>query len=498
MTRNSRIWAGFITVALVLAAGGLASAQGGGGGSATTAAGALYGDLYVIERDGAGVPITRSVSYKDAETGATVTVACVQPLADTCALLPLWGECGGAYPPGVLTPTVACSFDPELNDPCAVYANPTNLAIDQFTDLIQEVKFGRESVSRAPATVMDKSYAEALNGINSAAAMCAGFAIKLDPSGRLALCLASDTDPVVWDWKTIDAPLENLGLYRALMTNGCLGKVTEEKVGEEGVRVVVTTALDPTGIFFLNEAGLDHLVCTYPASYSIPDDLQAAIDQEVACTVDPDPVGGTADTPCGWELAITPNRTLPTYKPGDGVTGADMLSATAYLAAGADKTSPVTLDEVVNLNNYLGVNLWTYTRVRKVQTLTIKYFQFKDAAETSGWFTYDQGTDACKPGSFTPLLTVVGDPTAQQFQTLSIDPFYTTGMTPTVNLKAVEINVCRAGAPSNVVCEKATDPAYTTNNIIGCGGANWFTQAAEDARKTVWFLHNWKVPEIAY
>ena len=32
MTRNSRTWAGFITVALVLGAGGLASAQGKGGG----------------------------------------------------------------------------------------------------------------------------------------------------------------------------------------------------------------------------------------------------------------------------------------------------------------------------------------------------------------------------------------------------------------------------------------------------------------------------------
>ena len=32
----------------------------------------------------------------------------------------------------------------------------------------------------------------------------------------------------------------------------------------------------------------------------------------------------------------------------------------------------------------------------------------------------------------------------------------------------------------------------------GCGGANWFTQAAEDAREVIWFLHNWSVPEIAY
>jgi hypothetical protein len=61
---------------------------GGGGGSAGDAAGALYGDLYVIERDGAGVPIPRDVtySYLDPETNQTdiVTVTCLQPLADTC------------------------------------------------------------------------------------------------------------------------------------------------------------------------------------------------------------------------------------------------------------------------------------------------------------------------------------------------------------------------------------------------------------------------------
>ena len=270
MRRNSRTWAGLITVALVLGAGGLASAQGqggggGGGGSATTAAGALYGDLYVIERDGAGVPITRPVTYTDAETNQPVTVNCVQPLAESCALLPLWGECSAtnSYPPGVLVPGVACSFNPELNDPCAVYANPDGVT-DQFTELIQEVKFGRESVSRAPATVMDKSYAEALNGINSAAANCDGYAIKLDPSGRLSLCLATETVPVTWVWKTIDAPLENLGLYRAVMTNGCFGKVTEEKVGEEGVRVVVRPLWTRPGSSTSKVAGLDHLVCSYP------------------------------------------------------------------------------------------------------------------------------------------------------------------------------------------------------------------------------------------
>ena len=174
-----------------------------------------------------------------------------------------------------------------------------------------------------------------------------------------------------------------------------------------------------------------------------------------------------------------------------------MLSAAVFLAAGADKTSPITLDEVVNLNNYLGVNLWTYTTVRKVKTLTIKYFPFKDAG-TSGWFTYDQGTDACKPGSFTPLLdgrlvTSADVPDGCRSTCFAQERRHG------VNLKDVGINVCRAGFPSGR-CVRQRRPTRRTppRDINGCGGANWFTQAAEDARKTVWFLHNWRVPEIAY
>ena len=49
------------------------------------------------------------------------------------------------------------------------------------------------------------------------------------------------------------------------------------------------------------------------------------------------------------------------------------------------------------------------------------------------------------------------------------------------------------------MCDNAgSDPVYGEDGILGCGGANWFTQAAEDARKTIWYLHNWRVPEIAY
>ena len=228
-----------------------------------------------------------------------------------------------------------------------------------YTAGLQEVKFGRESVSRAPATVLDKSYGEALKSINLALpGECPeldgdpdGRAIKLDPAGRLTLCLALETTPVTYAWKTIDAPLENLGLYRAAMTSGCLGPVTDTKRGEEGQLITVTIQLSETAIGNLNASGLGHLVCS----------------------------GATTS-----------------------VTREDMLSAAVFLAAGADKTSPVTLDEVINLNNYVGVNKWTYTTVRKVKTLTITYFQFKVAAGgvgTSNWFGYTNGVDAGDPSN---------------------------------------------------------------------------------------------------
>lgn len=475
MTDSTRRTA--LAVALVFCTSAVALAQSrGGGGNAGTAAGALYGDLYVIERDGAGVPITRGVTYLNTTVvpPAPVTVQCVQPLAAGCGQLPLWGEQIG--------------FDPELYDPCAVYT--------PAADLIQEVKFGRESVSRAPATVIDKSYAEALKGINSAAAMCGDGddAVKLDPAGRITLCLASETDPTAYAWKTIDAPLENLGLYRAVMTNGCLANVAEETVGEEGVRVVATTALDPTGMFYLKDAGLDHLVCQ---SQMIPVSLDVARTQEGLCTVTPDPVGAVNPPTCPWEFTTTAPTT-----PGQNVTRADMMSAAIFVAAGADKSSPVTLDEVVNVNNYLGINLWTYTTSKKVKTLLIKYFPFteKAGAAPGAWFKYTKGLDACKPDTQATLLVADVD------GSFSIDTGVGVfgGSPPGVDLRGpngVAVTVCRNGTPAALVCDAGDgNPAYGASGtgINGCGGANWFTQAAEDARKTIWYLHNWRVPELAY
>jgi hypothetical protein len=452
------------------AAGGPGGGGGGGAGGGTAqAAGALYGDLYVIERDGNGVPLTRPVTYVDSETGANVTVSCQQPLAKNCGLLPLWGECGkSSLPPGVLN-LPSCTFDAAVYDPCSVYSGDAPYS---YTDQLQAVSFGRESVSRAPATVIDKSYGEALKSINLALPnQCTKIdgvtkdsrAIKLDPAGRITLCLASDTDPVTYAWKTIDAPLENLGLYRAAMTTGCFGPVTDNIVGEEGVRITVITELSETAKGYLNSTatGLGHLVCT----------------------------------------GVLPNP----------VTKADMLSAAVFLAAGADKSSPVTLDEIINLNNYVGVNTWTYTTVRKVKTLTINYFQFKVTNGPGGWFGYTNGVDACKPDTpdtIVSLLTTSDNGVSFMPRPVSVFNDDING----VDLTTAAVTVCRAGFPLqeldeqsilvNLVCDAAEgtspNPVYSSNNILGCGGANWFTQASEDARKTIWYLHNWRLPVVAY
>lgn len=437
--------AGAISINVYAAPGGNG---GGGGGSAGTAAGALYGDLYVIERDGNGEPVLRSKSVG----GATYT--CQQPLAAGCGFLPLNFD--------------DPSFDPEEDDACAVQA--------ASADFLQEVKFGRESVSRAPAAVIDKSYAEALKTINLADAQCGDpRAIKLDPAGRITMCIAQEgtgtsagmpinaprtgrAATVAYTWKTIDAPLENLGLYRAAMTSGCFGPVSEEMVGEEGVREIVTTELSATAKSYLNASGLGHLVCS----------------------------------------GLPPN---PVTKP-------DMLSAAVFLAGGADKTSPVTLDEIINVNNYLGVNKWTYTTVRKVKTLTISYFPFKVSGGPGGWFGYTSGVDACNPDNPDNTVSLLNTADYGAIFTAAVVPVFGPSP-PGVYLIDAAVAVCRAGSPLvdesvPVVCDDANgtipNPVYGTpaDGIYGCGGANWFAQAAEDARKTIWYLHNWRLPEIAW
>lgn len=141
--------------------------HGGKPGSAGTARGDLYGDMYVILRDANGVPILNEDGF-------------VQPIDKDGNLIPLDDE--------------GAPIDPSL---------------------VQEVELGRLNVGRAPTSVLIKRADEVVALLNSATA------ITTDAAGRLVVTTADGTT------KTIDAPLENLALYVALMTEGTIPGVTD-------------------------------------------------------------------------------------------------------------------------------------------------------------------------------------------------------------------------------------------------------------------------------
>lgn len=160
------------------AAAGDGSGGTGGSGAGGSGSGEVLGDLVVLLRDARGIPILTAEK-------------CQQPLAADDTLIPV---------------------DPLT---CAVVAgNETKL---------QAVDFARMSVARSPAKVMDKQMADVL--VNVSTAQC----LTLDSAGRLVYS-SPDSADVDGDGNTtelvssaVDSPLQNLAIYRELMTKGALG-----------------------------------------------------------------------------------------------------------------------------------------------------------------------------------------------------------------------------------------------------------------------------------
>lgn len=154
-----------------------------GGGPPTEAGskkGDLYGDLYVILRDENGVPVLNEDGF-------------AQPIDADGNLIPLDEE-----------------------------GEPTD------ESLLQEVEFGRMSVSRSPSKVTDHALDEALTKLQEAST------IEVDEAGRLVV-----------DGSTIDSPLENLALYDALMKDGSLPDTTLPE--DFQVTALLAAAADKTG-----------------------------------------------------------------------------------------------------------------------------------------------------------------------------------------------------------------------------------------------------------
>ncbi len=185
---------------------GLNPGNGGGGGKppgAGTKKGGLFGDQIVLYRD---------LDPTDENGGGNG-----EPILDSSSQL------------------IAVGYDPEdvlgiatLDGLFPIYAIEIDEGDFEFPEalvpFLQEVELERANVSRAPAKVTEKALVAALDKITSAVAAFDGDAdpdaalqdyLSTDPAGRIMYRTDADGE-----WATIDAPLENLALYQALMTAG--------------------------------------------------------------------------------------------------------------------------------------------------------------------------------------------------------------------------------------------------------------------------------------
>jgi len=231
-----------------------------------------------------------------------------------------------------------------------------------YTDLIQEVSFGRLNVGRAPDAVLDHAFDEAVRAINNARA------IVLDASGRLLLTtdvydeFLTDPDgtPVLIETveKAIDSPLENLALYVKLMQDGHLiTPATERAPIDRSVNGGIplwkyleledgpSRELRPTiDIDKVRSFGLGNLVDAPDAditTYYTFWDAEGDLNVELSCP---------AETVCEQWYGIVDLS-------GEAAcSGPDFPFAASFLAAAADKTGEFNIDKIVYFNSIMGLN----------------------------------------------------------------------------------------------------------------------------------------------
>lgn len=427
----------------------LLAAGGGGGGIPDTVEGPLndkmsdqgklFGDLYKILRyqgteeysDAVGGEPVLSEGYAqyahEVDEGvyelreAPTPSQCVQPIADyakwgelntvtglTFNRLPLvmtydatWErtecEVGELLGTSINTSTGELTYD--IN-PFFIAPNEECLEGILWTDLVDEVHFGRLNLSRSPEAVLLAAFDEAISAINSPDTV----AITRDAAGRLLLekNVYSQTEvdecghPLFLGTtlKAIDSPLENLALYVKLIKDGHLVTPGDERAPiDRSVRggiplwKMLELSDGPSGdlrptvdIAKLRAAGFGTLVnldgtrTDYNTYYQCYDSQGAEVDclcngenhdgeptveacsdvtsRELIATTGeckyeaPDPNAATCEGP--WDGIITDN--------GFSVRRNDFDFAAAFLAAAGDKTGEFGVDMVVYLNSILGIN----------------------------------------------------------------------------------------------------------------------------------------------
>ncbi len=301
---------------------GTKGGKAGGNVASGTKKGDIYGDMYVILRNPDGSPQLKEIILAD---GTKIYV--VQPV-----------DANG----------VPLDLDAEGNLVDATLAIPVDL--------------GRLSVSRASSSVLTSQLKTAVDSLNAA------DSITLDAAGRLVLT----KDGVS---AAIDSPLENLALYKEILTTGTISGLTADTISK------LTSSTNPTLV----------------------------------------------------ALATT------------GVQTGDISAAASFLGAASDKTIPLTVDAVVNINTILGINT-------KTADGTTTYYSYSS-------FSFDPAT---------VYGTTTVDVLVKQTETL---PDGTTRIVyvPTTN---------------NVYTTLFSSQTDTLNNIAA------FTEAADDSRTIIQYVHD--------
>ncbi len=274
---------------------------GGGGGGDILDTGELYGDLYVVRRDADGVPELD-------DNG------CVQPIAADGTVLELY-----------------------TNEAEDIYCEVT----EELALLVQTVDFGRLNEGRAPDAVIAHAFDEAINAMNAATA------ISQDPAGRILLTIDGE-------FKTIDSPLENLGLYITMMKDGDWLTPENTPTVTQGGR---SSDKGPSG-----DDG--------PTT-----EMRPVLSSDAKAML----------SALGYGALVTEGGTL-----GNN----DLLLAASLLAAAGDKTGTITLDMVMYINSIYGIN-----QLGSLEVNGNSYFDFRGFSYGRDGVYGQRGSSECNAGS---------------------------------------------------------------------------------------------------
>lgn len=371
-----------------------------------------------------------------------------------------------------------------------------------WTDLIQEVHFGRLNGARAPEAVLQAAFDEAINSINAA------VWISVDASGRILLTKdvydEVEVDPAtgapVWLGtveKAIDSPLENMALYLKLMRDGHLVTPGDERAPiDRSVRGGIpifrmlqledgpSKGLRPTiDIQKLIDCGLEDLVDvdqvqTYYTYYEIVMEGDTVVDYVLHADIT-EPIGVEFETWVG----------IPTSD-GSSPNGSDFEFCAATLAAAADKGGRITMDLVVYFNSILGLNkVIGMSEDGSIDfTRTPKFFDYSGSGmydreavfSTRGYYEYGDGDPWGDPSALVPGEVVVlqlpdstgGDPVLGAWREYSVT------ITDIVEFRELGVGI-----------DEFPTGQTATFDIGG------FTQQADDNLSVIEFVHTFQIPE---